>query len=299
MEIRITSGLPPKEAHDIEMAQLQRARTASSFSLRLNAEGKLDKHAFSQLLTAARASNAYKANQQHYQFKLKSDNRGHYLTLKQQGLWSRFKGVFGWGRETRERQRADAQHLIRGSSLSEINQARQQGLITGGTSFSEAKAAQRTIMDAMGPTRHRQAGSQSSSEEYDFEKLMGGTFVQQSEGQGERITQQHISGEHSYNDQPHSPLLNAQRSPAEQYAAEDSQSQNRQSDYGQIEQQQNSFIVAQNDDNLSERPTFYDQGLFQNLAHMSETDLEQQEVDRVSDANQSRGSQLLAQLMQK
>jgi len=299
MEIRITSGLPPKEAHDIEMAQLQGARAASSFSLRLNREGKLDQAAFSQLLAAARASNAYKANQQHYQFKLKSDSSGHYLTLKQQGLWSRFKGLFGWGREARERQRADAQHLIRGSSLSEINQARQQGLITGGTSFSEAKAAQRTIMDAMGPTRHRQAGSQSSSEEYDFEKLMGGTFVQQSEGQGERITQQYISGEHSYNDQPHSPLLNAQRSPAEQYAAEDSQSQNRQSDYGQIEQQQNSFIVAQNDDNLSERPTFYDQGLFQNLAHMSENDLEQQEVDRVSDANQFRESQLLAQLMQK
>jgi len=49
---------------------------------------------------------------------------------------------------------------------------------------------------------------------------------------------------------------------------------------------------------VSERPTFYDKGLFQNLAHMSENDLEQQEVDRVSDANQSRGSQLLARLMQ-
>ncbi len=73
MEIKITSGLPLKEAHDIEMAQLQRARAASSFYLRLNAEGKLDKHAFSQLLTAARASNAYQANQRHYQFKLKSD----------------------------------------------------------------------------------------------------------------------------------------------------------------------------------------------------------------------------------
>ncbi len=123
MEIKITSGLPANQELSIQAAQLRRAQTASSFSLRLNAEGKLDQRAFSELLTAARVSSAYKANQQHYQFKLKSDGSGHYLTLKQQGLWSRFKGVFGWGRETRERQRADAELLIRGMSLSEINQA--------------------------------------------------------------------------------------------------------------------------------------------------------------------------------
>lgn len=298
MEIKITSGLPREEARDIEMAQLQRARAASSFSLRLNAEGKLDKHAFSELLAAARASNAYKANQQHYQFKLKSDSNGYTLTLKQQGLWSRFKGVFGWGRETRERQRADAKRLIEGMSVFEINQARKHRQITDGTSFSQAKADQRVIMGAMGSTRHRQTGSQSSSEEYDFEKLMGATIEEQSEEQVARITQQFISGEHSSNDQPNSPPLNAQLSPAQQYVAADSQRQNRQSDYGQFGQQQNSFIASQNDDNVSERPTFYDKGLFRNLAHMSENDLEQQEVDRVSDANQSRGSQLLARLMQ-
>lgn len=298
MEIKITSGLPANQELSIQAAQLRRAQTASSFSLRLNAEGKLDQRAFSELLTAARVSSAYKANQQHYQFKLKSDGSGHYLTLKQQGLWSRFKGVFGWGRETRERQRADAEHLIRGMSLSEINQARQQGQITDRTRFSDAKAAQQTIMAERGPrSRHRQAGSQSSSEKLDFEQLMGGTVVQQSDEQEARITQHVISGEQSYSLQPHRPL-NAQSSPAERYADQGSQSENRQSDYGQIGQQQDSFAVAPNDDNLSERPTHYEPGLFQNYAQLGDDDFEQQESDQISDAHQSRGGQLLAQLMQ-
>lgn len=299
MEIKITSGLPLQEAHDIEMAQLQRARAASSFYLRLNAEGKLDKHAFSQLLTAARASNAYQANQQHYQFKLKSDGSGHYLTLKRQGLWSRFKGVFGWGRETRERQRADAEHLIRGSSLSEINQARQQGLDTGRTRFSDAKAAQRAIMDERGPSRNRQAGSQSSSEKPDFEQLMDGTGARLSDEQDARITEHVISGEQSHGNQSEHRRANAQSSPAEKYAAQVSQSENRQSDYGQIGQQQDSFIVAPNDDNVSERSTLYRPGLFQNHPQLGDDDFEQQESDQVSDAHQSRGGQFLARLMQK
>ena len=274
MEIRITSGLPPKEAHDIEMAQLQRARTASSFSLRLNAEGKLDKHAFSQLLTAARASNAYKANQQHYQFKLKSDNSGHYLTLKQQGLWSRFKGVFGWGRETRERQRADAGYLIRGYSVSKINQARQQGQITDGMSFSDAKADQRTIMDVMGPKRHRQAGSQSSSEAPDFEKLMGGTRMQ-SEEQDAHITQHHLSDR------------------------QNSQSENRQSDYRRHGAPQNSLIRAQNDDDdIEGQDSSKQAGLFQQYLHMSDDEIQQQ--DEVSDrARPSLESQHLARLIKE
>ena len=299
MEIKITSGLPLKEAHDIEMGQLQRARAASSFYLRLNAEGKLDKHAFSELLAAARASNAYKANQQHYQFKLKSDGIGHYLTLKQQGLWSRFKGVFGWGREARERQRADAEHLIDGGSLSEINQARQQGLDTGRTRFSDAKTAQRAIMDERGPSRNRQARSQSSSEKPDFEKLMDGTGTRLSDEQDARITEHVISGEQSYDTQPPRPPSNAQSSLDEKYAAQDSQSENRQSDYGQIGQQQDSFIVSQNDDNVSERPTLYRPGLFQNPSQLGDDDLEQQELDQVSDAHQSRRSQFLARLTQK
>ncbi len=298
MEIKITNGLPLKKAFEIELAQRQRAETASSFSLRLNAEGKLDKHAFSELLAAARASNTYRANLQHYQFKLKSDGSGHYLTLKQQGLWSRFKGVFGWGRETRERQRADAQLLIRGRSLSEINQARQQGQITDRTRFSDAKTDQQKIMaDGEPRSRHRRAGSQSSSEKLDFEQLMGGTVVQQSEEQEARITQHVISGEQSYGIQPHRPL-NAQSSPAERYAAQGSQSENRQSDYGQIAQQQDSFAVAPNDDNVSERPTHYEPGLFQNYAQLGDDDFEQQESDQVSDAHQSRGGQFLARLMQ-
>jgi hypothetical protein len=301
MEIKITNGhkFTLQEEQDIENAQLQAARAASSFSLRLTEEGKLDKYAFSQLLAAARASNAYQANQQHYQFKLKSDSNGHYLTLKQQGLWSRFKGVFAWGRETRERQRADAKRLIEGMSVFEINQARQQGRITGGTSFSQAKADQVAIMNTMEPTRHRQARSQSSSEEYDFEKLMGDTFVQQSEGQVERITQQLIHDEQIHGNQPHSPLLNAQRSPAEQFANRSSQSQDNQSDYGQIGQQQNSFIVAQNDDDESEGlQSSHKAGLFQQYLHTSYD--ENPEQHDVSDqARPSRDRQYLARLTQE
>ena len=127
---------------------------------------------------------------------------------------------------------------------------------------------------------------------------MGGTVVQQSEEQNARITQHLIADEQSYGTQLEHPPLSAQSLPDEKYAAHDSQSENRQSDYGQIGQQQDSFIVSQNDDNASERPTHYEPGLFQNYAQLGDDDLEQQELDQISDAHQSRGGRLLAQLMQ-
>lgn len=97
-------------------------------------------------------------------------------------------------------------------------------------------------MDERGPSRNRRAGSQSSSEKPDFEQLMDGTGARLSDEQDARITQHLISGEQSYDTQPHRPPLNAQNSPAEKYAAQ----------------------VSQKDDDVSERPTSYRPGLFQN-----------------------------------
>jgi hypothetical protein len=84
----------------------------SSFKLRLSPDANVQKYELGVLLKTARGNPRYQSNAANYQFKLKSDRQGQYLTLKQQGWWSSFKGLLGMGREVREQQRTAAMNLI-------------------------------------------------------------------------------------------------------------------------------------------------------------------------------------------
>ena len=106
------------KANAIELKELKGAKNASEFTLRVGADGKVTSFELSRMLTTARASKSYKNNSDKFQFKLKSDNNGQYLTLKQQGAWSSFKGWLGVGRAEREQQRADAKDLINATLVS-------------------------------------------------------------------------------------------------------------------------------------------------------------------------------------
>lgn len=112
MEIKNTSGLASDVAAKREFAEIKTAENAKSFKLRLENDGQIDRGAFKRMLTAARVSKAYKNNFDKYQFTIKSDRNGQYLSLKQQGLWSRFKGLFGIGSTARQEQRAQARNVI-------------------------------------------------------------------------------------------------------------------------------------------------------------------------------------------
>lgn len=112
MEIKSHKNLAPRDARNAEMAELKKAKKESEFRLRLDANGQIDKDALNRLLLVVRASKSYKKHFEDFQFKVKSDSRGQFLSLKRQGLWSSFKGLFGIGREQRERQRDHAAGLI-------------------------------------------------------------------------------------------------------------------------------------------------------------------------------------------
>lgn len=97
-----------------ETALLEKAKSTSvsSFKLRLSRDPDVQRYELGVLLRAARDNPRYQSHAANYQFKLKSDSQGQYLTLKQQGWWSSFKGMVGWGRQVREQQRTDAMDLI-------------------------------------------------------------------------------------------------------------------------------------------------------------------------------------------
>lgn len=112
MEIKNTSGLASNVAGKQELKEIKTAKNAKSFTLRLENDGRIDRETFKRLLTAARVSKAYKNNFDKYQFTIKSDRNGQYLSLKRQGLWSRFKGLIGFGSTERQEQRAQARNVI-------------------------------------------------------------------------------------------------------------------------------------------------------------------------------------------
>jgi hypothetical protein len=114
MEIKNTRNLGLLDAAEIELKETNRAANASEFKLRV-VDGKVTEKEISHMLTLARVSKNYKNNAANYQFKLKSDGNGQYLTLKQQGAWSSFKGLFGVGHTAREKERAAAKNLINGA----------------------------------------------------------------------------------------------------------------------------------------------------------------------------------------
>jgi hypothetical protein len=92
-----------------ENKEMERAAGHKSFRLTVTGNPpKVSTDEIRRMLSSARASTSYKANFQKYQFKL----NGQELTLKQQGLFSRFKGLIGFHRDVREARRADAAKLI-------------------------------------------------------------------------------------------------------------------------------------------------------------------------------------------
>lgn len=111
MEIKNTRKLGLKDYAKIELKETKRAANASEFKLRV-VDGKVTVEELTHMLTLARGSKSYKKNAENFQFKLKSDSKGQYLMLKQQGLWSNLKGYFGKGHEAREKERAAAKNFI-------------------------------------------------------------------------------------------------------------------------------------------------------------------------------------------
>lgn len=95
-----------------EVQDMQRGQKASSFKLNVTRGPGgfvVTADEIRRLLNTAGASKDYKANAGKYQFKVLTDKSGDKtLTLKQQGLFSRFKGLLRIERGHRERQRAEA-----------------------------------------------------------------------------------------------------------------------------------------------------------------------------------------------
>jgi hypothetical protein len=92
-----------------ENIEMERAAGHKSFTLTVTGNPpKVSTDEIRRMLSSARGSNSYKANFHKYQFKL----NGQELTLKQQGLFSRFKGIFSIRTAVREARRADAAKLI-------------------------------------------------------------------------------------------------------------------------------------------------------------------------------------------
>ena len=112
MEIKNIQLIPEHKREQYLDNLSQSARNQSEFKLRIIA-GKTSREDLAALLEAARGSRHYQAHRGNYQFRLKSDSEGNQtLSLKEQGLWSRFKGVFGLGAERREQERTDALRYI-------------------------------------------------------------------------------------------------------------------------------------------------------------------------------------------
>jgi hypothetical protein len=147
----------------------------SSFKLRLSPDVNAQKYELSVLLATARSSPRYRSNAANYQFKLKSDSQGQYVTLKQQGWWSSFKGMLGWGREVREQQRTAARDLIN-SRLGIFTQPRDsEGADVvmkpnDRLNFANAKSYQVNVFE---DTNLRRGDQGSNSEIPHMEDLMG------------------------------------------------------------------------------------------------------------------------------
>lgn len=152
----------------------------SSFKLRLSPNPQVQKYELEVLLKTARSNPRYQSNAANYQFKLKSDSQGQYITLKQQGWWSSFKGMFGWGREAREKQRTDAMDLINlklgryigptGTDGDYLDLRQNDRL-----NFANAKSYQTNVFESMGlgPSAQGANSETTNSEAENWEDLMG------------------------------------------------------------------------------------------------------------------------------
>lgn len=173
MQIKSTSGLNFTKANAIELKELKGAKNASEFTLRVGADGKVTSLEISRMLNTARASKSYKNNSDKFQFKLKSDNNGQYLTLKQQGAWSSFKGWLGVGRAEREQQRADAKNLI--NATLDLGQPDKAYSTKDLLKFNQAQKYQVSVMttSSLAPKASRE-GDQNKSAEVTMEMLRDG-----------------------------------------------------------------------------------------------------------------------------
>ena len=173
MQIKSTSGLNFTKTNAIELKELKGAKNASEFTLRVGAGGKVTSLEISRMLNTARASKSYKNNSDKFQFKLKSDNNGQYLTLKQQGAWSSFKGWLGVGRAEREQQRADAKNLI--NATLDLGRPDKAYLNKDLLTFNQAQKYQVSVMttSSLAPKTSR-VDDQNKSAEVTMEMLRDG-----------------------------------------------------------------------------------------------------------------------------
>jgi hypothetical protein len=118
MQITPQSRMPVNaaEALKIETDELRQGRKASSFKLgvsNVNGTFQVSSGEIQRMLQTARGSINYKKNFEKYQFKvITSDTGQKTLSLKEQGFFSKLKGLFTIGRAERQQQRAEASRLI-------------------------------------------------------------------------------------------------------------------------------------------------------------------------------------------
>lgn len=170
MEIKNLHTIPEaKQARYLEKLE-KRVQGQSEFKLRV-IDGKTTREDLTAFLGVVRRSKTYQKYSDNYQFRLQSDDQGNqYLTLKQQGLWSRFKGFFRIESERRGHERATAirqindimgstseatrarsersnspQNLLRDTSVDDI--ATQNGSRRPSTSYQDALQFHRNLID--------------------------------------------------------------------------------------------------------------------------------------------------------
>ena len=129
-----------------EVKERQQGQKAKSFELTVtqdNGQVKVSADEIRRMLMTARGSKDYMANFNKYQFKVITHESGaQTLTLKEQGFFSKLKGLVRIGRDKREQQRADAAQLI-GAAFSRAN------LKTGTTQTVTAPGQRMTHADAI------------------------------------------------------------------------------------------------------------------------------------------------------
>lgn len=156
-----------------EVKELKQGAKASAFRLQVTGTPpRVTSGEIRRLLNTARASKNYQDKFDKYQFKLV----GRTLQLKEQGLFSKFKGWLGIGRETREQQRAQAAQLIQ-SAFSEARlETKLRVPVQDRITHDDAVQIQQDLMiksDLAPGTAHPYSRTaDASSESVTWEKLM-------------------------------------------------------------------------------------------------------------------------------
>ncbi|MEK7346592.1 MAG: hypothetical protein AAB176_12960 [Pseudomonadota bacterium] len=165
-----------------EIKELKQGRKASEFRLNVTG-GKITSDELQRMLSAARRSKSYQSNSEKFQFKLIEHKAGRQvLTFKEQGWFSKLKGVFNIGTADREAQRAAAADLISKTFRREqLALGMDETWLSDAMTHAEAISFQATVMtdSELAPlNKSARAQSGDAPETPTMQDLMGGDLAQ-------------------------------------------------------------------------------------------------------------------------